>query len=384
MIVASCARQSITVKIDNPFDIARHNTTVEVAWADVAAGLPSVDPLKVVVTCAESGEELPSQVVYHGQPTPQLLIFQVSLEARTSAAFLIKKGDPQPYTAKTYGRYIPERKDDFGWENDRVVFRMYGPALAKENPSNGVDLWLKKTEKLIIDQFYNDDLKNGKSYHVDHGEGLDCYKVGHALGAGGIAPYLNDTLWVGSHYTTQEVWDNGPLRTTFKLTYNNLPVGKKTFSEELVISLDGGSQFNRAVVSFDGDFTNMQAAAGIFLHEPDNGQEGITVVDDDRQIPNSKTSEADGYIAYGEAAVSDAGIPAGRNYVGVILPDGVTECIRKTGHLLALAPYAKGEKLTYYFGGGWDQWGFANDDAWFDHVAAFAQRLKNPLTVVIQ
>ena len=44
---------------------------------------------------------------------------------------------------KVFGRYVPERKDDIAWENEYAAFRFYGPALAPENPSNGVDLWLK-------------------------------------------------------------------------------------------------------------------------------------------------------------------------------------------------------------------------------------------------
>ena len=49
--------------------------------------------------------------------------------------------------------------------------------LANENPSNGIDLWLKKTEDLIIDSFYKADLQEGKSYHDDHGQGVDCYRL---------------------------------------------------------------------------------------------------------------------------------------------------------------------------------------------------------------
>ncbi|MBQ5379604.1 MAG: DUF4861 family protein, partial [Paludibacteraceae bacterium] len=56
--------------------------------------------------------------------------------------------------AKVYGRYVPERKDDFAWENEYAAFRMYGPALKSENPSNGVDLWLKASPELVVDSFY--------------------------------------------------------------------------------------------------------------------------------------------------------------------------------------------------------------------------------------
>ena len=51
---------------------------------------------------------------------------------------------------KVFGRFVPERKDDFAWENEYAAFRMYGPALKPENPSNGVDLWLKTSPELVV------------------------------------------------------------------------------------------------------------------------------------------------------------------------------------------------------------------------------------------
>ena len=368
VMLASCQKtMQMSIEVSNPSDVVHENSTVEVAWTALVAKMRDADPSKLIVTDADDVEYV-HQIIYYGAQTPQALIFQITLAPRETAKFFISEGKPQhEAVSKTFGRFVPERKDDFAWENDRVVFRMYGPALADEYPSNGVDLWLKKTEKLIVDQFYNDDLNNAKSYHVDHGEGLDCYKVGHALGCGGIAPFVNDTLWVGNHYVTQEVWDNGPLRTTFRLTYDNLPVGKQIYSQEIIISLDAGSQLNKAVVAFDGDFNEIEIAAGIFLHD-DPG--------------NIKNDVAAGFNAFGETATSDAGEPAGRNYVATIIPDGkMRESREQQEHWLAIAPYVKGEKFTYYFGGGWNQWGFETDDEWFNYVAQFAEKLKNPLTV---
>jgi len=369
-MLASCKINQIAVQVSNPSDIAHEKTTVEIAWTDVLAKLPTANPARTVVVDAKSGNELAHQIIYHGEQAPQMLIFQVTLAPKESVKLFIRESiSKQKPVAKTFGRFVPERKDDFAWENDRAAYRMYGPALAKENPSNGVDLWVKKTENLIMDKWYNDDLNNKKTYHVDHGEGLDCYKVGHALGCGGIAPFVNDTLWVGNHYITQKVLDNGPLRTSFVLTYDNLPVGKKIFSQEIVISIDAGSQLNKAVVSYDGDFTDIKVAPGIFLHD-DPG--------------NIKTDITAGYNAFGEIATSDAGVPAGRNYVATVIPGGkMIGSLKQQDHVLAIASYKIGEKFTYYFGGGWSQWGFPTDEAWFDYVATFAAKLKNPLKVTI-
>ncbi|HWI56372.1 MAG TPA: glycoside hydrolase family 88 protein, partial [Bacillota bacterium] len=48
--------------------------------------------------------------------------------------------------AIAYGTFMPQRKDDFAWENDRVAFRIYGPALeATGEISSGIDIWCKRT-----------------------------------------------------------------------------------------------------------------------------------------------------------------------------------------------------------------------------------------------
>ena len=71
-----------------------------------------------------------------------------------------------------------------------MAFRIYGQALVPiDGPSNGIDLWYKRTSDLIIDKWYANDLAGIASYHNDNGEGLDDYKVGRTLGAGAMAPY---------------------------------------------------------------------------------------------------------------------------------------------------------------------------------------------------
>ncbi len=90
-----------------------------------------------------------------------------------------------------FARFVPERKDDFAWENDLVAFRAYGPALRKEGVSSGIDCWLKRVKYPIIDKWYSLELDKGLSYHEDRGEGYDGYKVGASSGCGGTALWIN-------------------------------------------------------------------------------------------------------------------------------------------------------------------------------------------------
>ncbi|MNT75427.1 hypothetical protein D3C72_2143220 [compost metagenome] len=58
----------------------------------------------------------------------------------------------------------------------------------KEN-AYGFDVWVKRTDRLIINERYK-----RNEYHIDHGDGMDYYHVGFSLGAGNMAPYVNDTI----------------------------------------------------------------------------------------------------------------------------------------------------------------------------------------------
>jgi hypothetical protein len=367
-LIACSKHNTLKLEVENPSAIDRKEEMVEVAWKEVKEKLLLAQDFSLVVL-DESGKQLPYQLVYNGASTPQSLIFPATVKSGSKSGYTIKEGSPEIFPSRTFGRQVPERKDDFAWENDRVVFRMYGPALVEEYPSNGVDMWLKKTSNLIIDKFYKGDLESHQSYHVDHGEGLDCYKVGHTLGAGGIAPYFRDTLWVGNQYDTYKVLDNGPLRTCFELTYNRIPVGESSLKQTVTITLDAYTQMNKAVVTCEGEIAPIQLAGGIYLHD----------------VPgNIRADKAAAYIAYAEDATSDASLAAGRNYVGMIFPAGLQDIKRDKLHLLGLSAYQAGTSFTYYFGGGWNQWGFETDEDWFQYMAVYTENLKNPLTVSVQ
>ena len=47
-----------------------------------------------------------------------------------------------------YGTFMPQRKDDFAWENDRIAFRVYGPSLERTGEiSSGIDVWCKRVRQ---------------------------------------------------------------------------------------------------------------------------------------------------------------------------------------------------------------------------------------------
>jgi hypothetical protein len=360
--IVSCARETIKITVENPLDFDRSGEMTEVQTRALKADFAR----QTYVLKNEKGEEIPCQLWTENNDS--LLIFQADVPAGKSSVYTLEKGVPAPVAAKTHARHVPERKDDFAWENDLAAYRMYGPALARENPGNGVDLWLKCTDSLVMDKFYADELERGISYHVNHGLGLDCYSVGHTMGAGGIAPYT-DRAWIGNHYDRFEVKASGPLRSVFTLIYDSVQVDNIYYKEILTVTADAGSLMNRAVVRYEGPDMPLKLAAGIFLHKEKD------------RLFSSEDKQA---IACSEKAFSDAGVPQGLNYVGVYVPGADGGALEENNHYMVLKNYTAGEDFEYYFGGGWSQWKFPAPDEWFEAVVRFEEARRSPLKVEVK
>ncbi len=286
--------------------------------------------------------------------------------------------------AKVYGRYVPERKDDFAWENEYAAFRMYGPALAPENPSNGVDLWLKASPELVVDSFYYREHVLGLPYHINYGKGLDCYKVGHAVGCGGLAVVsmapmegAEKKLNIGGPYSSWEILEQTPERLVFRLHYDSLQVDYVQMQADVTITAEAGQLLNKAEVVITCPLKirmpELWVGGGIFLHD---------------SIDNLITSEVDGALMYAEDALSDktaakmnydynGSTTQGRSYVAVVLPYERPLYVDFDGTATVVRPYELGDTLTYYFGACWSQWSdgeqsFPTDESWFDAVHEFA------------
>ena len=253
---------------------------------------------------------------------------------------------------KVYGRYVPERKDDFAWENEYAAFRMYGPALRPENPSNGVDLWLKASPELVVDSFYYREHVLGMPYHINYGKGLDCYKVGHTCGAGGLVVIANDTTWIGGAYDRWEILEQTPQRLVFRLEYDSLQVDGSVLQEQITITAEAGEPMNKAEVVITGAYAGeMLVGCGIYMHDT---------------IDHFEVYDELGTVFYEEEALSDktaakmnydynGSTSQGRIYLTVRTPEATITDIQD-GNLVAVKPYTLGDTLTYFFGATWSEW----------------------------
>jgi hypothetical protein len=374
-LFAACSQDKISVKVQNDSSLDRANEIVEIPWSDVSP----------IIVKNSDGIQIPHQILFDGNKTPQKLIFPVSVKAGASAEYTITTGQPAKFITQAYGRFVPERKDDFAWENDKIAFRMYGPALLPlDGPSNGIDVWVKRTENLIIDKWYEKDLTGAASYHIDHGEGVDCYKVGPSLGAGAMAPFVNDSLHLGQNYLIQRVLDNGPLRISFELSYPIFSLGENTdVTETKTISLDAGSYFNKIIQNYSNIQTTLPVAAGIILKQT-NSQPVSSLTDANPEFTPVLDIQK-GFISYTE--IGDRARPEHDNgivYTAVVFPKTLKDAQIVQRHVLAITDYQPEENLIYYTGAGWSKSGFPTEQAWLDYVSEFAAKLRNPLKITIQ
>lgn len=166
-----------------------------------------------------------------------------------------------------FGRFVPEREDDFAWENDKVAFRVYGPSSSGKGQVSGVDAWLKKVPYSIIDKWYAGH-QEGISYHKDHGEGYDPFHVGDSRGVGGTAIWVDGVAWPAGKYDSYEVLESGGETVSFRLQYAwDTPLGAVTESKTVTLAL--GEQLYRAESMFtlDGEPASLPIAIGLTTHD---------------------------------------------------------------------------------------------------------------------
>jgi hypothetical protein len=354
------AQTKANISIENKSNLDFKETVVSVKWEAIVSKYPQIDTTAFVVINDKTKKQIPFQLEHRGLKAIQNLLLQVDVKANTTLSISIQKGKPENVVAKTYGRYVPERKDDFAWENDVIAFRAYGKALEKtKEDAYGLDVWVKRTNRMVLNERY----KKG-DYHIDHGDGMDYYHVGFSLGAGNMAPYVNDTIRYSGNYMQWKVLDNGPLRTTFQLTFDTWDAGKTKLKATKTISLDAGSQLNRIenIYSFEGE-KPMPVVVGI-IKRPETGI--LTL------------NEKQGTMAYWEPTHAEHGTTG----IGVILTTPISTSLVNEKQILAKTMVKNNEPIIYYTGAVWDKAGkIANSSQWNSYLENFQKQKQTPLII---
>lgn len=345
-------RSSGAFTLHNPGAQAWKSRVVAIPWAGFQERFSISDTAAFRVVDLRTNAEVPLQLERLGGTEPLSLLLQVDVPAGGSATYRYEARPRKAVKARTYGRFVPERKDDFAWENDRIAFRAYGKALEstpKEN-AHGFDVWVKRSREMVINERY----RRG-DYHRDNGDGLDYYHVGATLGAGNIAPYFRDSVWYPGNFTRWEVLDNGPLRTTFRLHYGPVVMDGRRVSSTKTVSLDAGTYLNRISVQYDVEgLDSLPVVIGIITRK----DPGVMHIDEQR-----------GMAVYWEPTDPQHGTTG----VAVLAGSPVRAKVTAQQMLLQMR-IATGRPYSYQMGACWDREGTFNAAAaWISWVAGRAE-----------
>ncbi|WP_036158434.1 DUF4861 family protein [Maribacter forsetii] len=383
LLLVSCGseKKPLEIEVVNSLDVDRSFETVEV---DLDL-LKSSETLKLVsgksyqINEVGSDVELVSQLSDNdGDGTADVLLFQPEIAANSSKLFNISLKDSEAQTDEIptcYSRFVPERTDDYAWENDRVAFRTYGPVAQKMiedsipggTLSSGMDAWLKRVDYPIINKWYKKELETDGSYHEDDGEGLDNFHVGTSRGVGGIAVKVDTTYRFSKNFTEYKTIETGPLRTSFWITYAPWKAGDKNVVEKKFISLDKGSNLTKFRVEVEGSDT---LSVGLTLHEKDG---------------EVTTKVEEGWVSYWEPYFgSDLG-------TGIVAPSntllGYDKYVTDAKDLSNLYAQLKVDDgvVVYYTGFGWKKSKQFNTKVeWNNYLKQFAEKINAPLEVRVK
>ena len=430
-----CHAQQATIVVSNVTSESR-TELISLNMSEIKEKLGNTTPKKgeAYIVKNKRGQQIGSQITHDG-----FLLIDASVRPHGSATYYVSIGKPYQQKVWTTGALYKIRKDDIAWENDRCAYRVYGPSLQKTGErSFGTDIWVKNTPDTVVYERYvkdrNGNIKGDKidakvrtllkqektlesqtkneknktkvaklevqlktiqahrkslqtesnevdiltSFHLDHGNGLDPYRVGATLGLGAPSLMVGKNQVLPYCYKDYRILDNGPLRFTVELTYNPSTVGNmKNVVEHRIISLDKGSNFNKMTVWYNGLTTPTDFATGFPIHEEDT---------------ESKTFAKD-YVSYADPT-DNIEVNNSQVFVGVLFPEGIDNTYYQLfdkkhdgaiGHALGLKRGLKNQQQdSYYFGAAWSKYDVKSYAEWQIRIKDFLDAQKSPLRVEVK
>ncbi len=372
--ILSCKTEdkSIKIKVSNPLDLPRSFETVEIP----KQVLELTDLNHFGIVNPANGEFMISQLVDKDDDgTMDVLLFQPNIEGASEAVYEITKLPENiaiPEENICYSRFVPERTDDYAWENNKVAFRTFGPnaqyrfenGLEEGTLTSGIDAWLKKVEYSVIDKWYKKYTEKTGTYHEDTGEGLDNFHVGSSRGVGGIAHKIDSIYCISKNFVGYKTVTNGPIRTSFVLDYGVWDANGKMIKESKRISLDYGNNLSRFEIDIEGVDT---ISSGLTLHEKD----GVVTSHEEETWLNYWQPHADSEL--GTAIVSTP--------MYFVNSETYKTDTKDLSNAFAHLKVVNG-KVVYYAGFTWQKSGqFKNQYEWEQYLSSFAQKIANPLQV---
>ncbi len=343
--------QTVTVTVSNPTEAQRQELiTINTSELPFSAK-------KGIIVRDAFGIEQASQLTHDGK-----LLLYVHVRPNGKAVFTIQPGIPAPVTSWVGGRQYPERKDDFAFENDRIGFRLYGPALQRTGERGfGHDVWIKRTPELILDELYRHDPM--LNFHLDYGKGLDCYGVGPTLGCGTPCVLRDGKIVYPWCYDTYKILDKGPMRFTVQVNFATVD----GVTEHRILSLDRGSNFCETTVWYDGISRPTDIAAGLAIRPAD---------------PKPVVIGKD-YVHYADPTV-DPERHQFQIYSALLFPDQPVTITQQESHAIGIMKgYQSGERFHYFFGAAWSEYDVRSQGEWQLRIDGFMKAQQQPLQITI-
>jgi hypothetical protein len=362
----------LLIEASNPIALQRPGAVLAIPLQQLLQRRPTWRQRELAVRVAGTHRLLPSQRYDSDGQSPDMLLVQLDIAPRASTRLEIQPADAATAAAtatnELYARKVPERDDDFAWENAQVAYRIYGPGLqATGEVSSGIDVWSKRPSHQVINDWYRRDRESQQrhdptlSYHVDNGVGLDSYDVGHSPGAGGTAAWLHGKPVYSKNMTRTRITALGPVRLRFEVDYAPWRAGDVLVHEHKVITLDAGSHLNRQTVTyrFQGA-SRLAVAAGVTVHA------GAEVAHDDAS----------------RIAVWDTPQKPGAGHIATALVVPSREGARYFADATAawaLFDIRDGGTIRFASGAGWSKGDMPDFDTWQRYLGDYARRWANPL-----
>ena len=361
------------VVVSNPIGVHRPAETVTLNWADF--GIREGDTATRVWDVKED-RPVAWQDVKKGQ-----FVFSTALAPDETREFVVCTNAALPQADLSivcWSQHLPERMDDFAWENDRFGARAYGPVIMEPAPkgqklvSSGIDIINKCVPYPVLHRWFVERTGEG-SYHKDHGEGMDNYKVGPSRGCGGLGALAADGTWCNSiNWKKGRTFMNGPVRTVFEIVY---PAWGGLGEERRTVTLDRGQFFAHHVARFAA-----KAPEGVRVGP------GLDCAPERRHDGRIGQDLAQGWIANWEPDGVD-GPDTGSIATAVVLDPSMGTATVATDALgcVHLFPSGRRTQIGYWAGATWSGAGAVKDaKAWHALVRDFAAALRNPPKVSLR
>ncbi|HQK54175.1 MAG TPA: DUF4861 family protein [Sedimentibacter sp.] len=247
---------------------------------------------------------------------------------------------------------------DIAWENDRIAFRVFGPTV-RDKVGSGIDVWVKSVNYPILDKWYKLE-EQGKSYHIDCGEGLDFYDMKKGRGCGGLAIWVEGKPFPSETYDSFRIIQNQDDKIVFGLDYKTWDVPGLTIEERKLIEMELGTNLFKVTSTIQNE-SNVELTVAI----------GLSTFGKSEVLRDKETGILSVWEQIGDQSNGSLGSAV------LINKENFAGFASFSENEFVLMNVQTNVPFIYYAGAGWSKSGIFNTKYdWFDYLKTEAKRAK--------